>query len=147
MRKSMIALVATGLGGCLLTTVLMGHLLSMEPDMRLTGKIAEDFASAFRAMSDKDAALVVKRPPKDELLGDTGTSVRIVARIWPKPSVDVERMIEDVAGYVWRQDFGDPIQELQVRWKDPKSGGSERRIVGRPGRKRVLRLYGSGASR
>lgn len=144
----MIALVGTGLGGCLLTTVLMGHLLSMEPDLRLTGAVADAFQERFAAMSTRDAALVIKRPNSDELhASESEATLRVVARIWPKKSVDVEAMIEDVADFVWQQDFGDPIQEVQVRWRDAETGRAERRIVGRPGRKRILRLYGSGSSR
>ncbi|MCA8970241.1 MAG: hypothetical protein KDC95_10670 [Planctomycetes bacterium] len=144
MRKSMIALVGTGLGGCLLTTVLMGHLLSMEPDRRLTGTIADDFAKRFSALSERAPALVVKKPDPQELIGtDVEAVVRVIARLWPKRGTDIEPMIEDVADFVWKQDFGAPIHEVQVRWQDPESGRNQRRIVGRPGRSRVLRLYGT----
>lgn len=147
MRKSMIALVGTGLGGCLLTTAMMGHLLSMEPDMKLTGEIAERFEKAFADRSERDAALVIKRPGKDEVYADEDSAIRVVARIWPKKGVDLERMIGDVADFVWNQDFGDPIHEVQVRWPNPKTKRTERRIVGRSGKRRILRLYGSSSGR
>lgn len=148
MKKSMIALLGTGLGGCLITTVLMGHLLSLEPDMKLSGKLADSFTESFASRSLRDAILVVKRPKKDELRrGEIEASVRVVARIWPRENVDVEAMIEDVADFVWKADFGDPIHEVQVRWQTPGTRRTDRRIVGRPGRRRVLRLYGPGSSR
>ena len=79
-----------------------------------------------------------------ELIGtDVEAVVRVIARLWPKRGTDIEPMIEDVADFVWKQDFGAPIHEVQVRWQDPESGRNQRRIVGRPGRSRVLRLYGT----
>lgn len=148
MRKSMIAILVTGLGACLLTTVLMGHLLSLEPDLRLKGKIADEFVKAFGQRSQREPALVVKKPDEDELRNhDAEAAVRVVARLWPKPEEDIEVLIEDVAAFVWKQDYGAPIHEVQVRWQNPSNGRSERRIVGQPGKTRVLNLYGSTTNR
>ena len=135
--KNQLVLVSTGLGACLLLTMMMGHLLSMNPARRYEGPVADAFSREFSGRLSKAPMLVLK-----------GESVEhpdrfvVLAKIRPKDRQRVGDLVDQVGAWLWKQDFGKKkISEVVVRWRLPGSRRSDEASIAKPGTRRVLRLY------
>ena len=135
--KNQLVLVSTGLGACLLLTMMMGHLLSMNPSRRYEGPVATTFADQFSARLTKPPTLVLKGDGSEH-----PDRFVLVAKIHPKKPEAITDLVDEVGAWLWKQEFkGKHITEVVVRWRMPDSSRRQEASIAKPGSRRVLRLY------
>ena len=134
MRKSFLILIATGILGMVAMAMLMSHLLALTPDKErdvgIENRIMQRFPESF------------KKRPKVYQQRESGLGTEIQAKIYPKPSVDLDRLIDLLGRDLWQV----PIEKGKTRsvvvsWKSPTTGKTHKTRVRRAGRSKVLRLY------
>ncbi len=139
MNKTHLIIIVFGLAGCLAMMLIMGRLLRLQPGRAARGSVAKRFAERFAPELEKPPSLLLKK----KLDPKTGVAegVDLVAKVWPKPTTDIDRMIVVMASFLWRQKLEQgAIDSVQIRWWDPKSGESSRVQIRRPsGRSRPRR--------
>jgi hypothetical protein len=164
MNKTHVVLLSTGIGGSLALTLMMGHLLAFNPDVKATGPVAKAFAARFRDVLEAPPSLSIKSfienddgglADVDTLgAGDGGTTagadkqpraIVVTARVRPKSTTDVDRMCLEMGAFLWKAGFDEgQVRDVMVVWRDPVSGDLNRSRLPRPSTGPTLRLFGSG---
>jgi hypothetical protein len=137
MNKTHLIILTLGIGGCLALTLMMGYFLKMQPDLRVQGTVAREFSSQFVPLLRQPPSLVIKESELDE------GSLRLVVKVRPKATTDVDRMLARMSDFLWRAKFEQgKIESITIQWRDPNTGEPLHVRLLPPGKRRVMRLYG-----
>ncbi len=134
MRKSFLILIATGVLGMVAMAMLMNHLLAMTPekkrDVGIENRIMQRFPESFE-----------KRPKVYQQI-DPDLGAEIQAKVFPKASVDLNRLIDLLGRDLWTLPTKNgKTRSVVISWKSPTTGKTHKTRVRRTGRSKVLRLY------
>jgi hypothetical protein len=134
MRKSFMILIATGILGMVAMAMLMNHLLAITPDKQrdvgLENRIMQRFPESFQ-----------KRPKVYQEL-DPDMGVQVQAKIYPKASADINRLIDLIGRDLWKVPLKEgKTRSVVVSWKSPTTGKTRKTRVRRAGKSKVLKLY------
>lgn len=118
MNKNHLVLLVTGFGGCVALTMMMGHLLSLQPDLHARDPVARIFSVRFAPKLRKPPVLAIH-----VVEGNVGTRVDLVAKVEPKATTDIDRLLMQMNSFLRSSKFeAGPVRTVTVRWKDPHTG-------------------------
>ncbi|MFQ5503984.1 MAG: hypothetical protein ACE5F1_04200 [Planctomycetota bacterium] len=135
MRKTNLIIAVIGLVSCVAMSMMMSHLLSMNPDQKAMGPIVTRFEERFGAMLDVTPRFTV-RP-----VGlPSSPRIAVTVHVQPKVTARVDELVRSMGSFLWKGDYkGGALRSLLIEVTDPVTKQTVGYPIADPGRWRRRR--------